>query len=119
VAEGVQYEHVVVRVILPEGARNVRYELLDKDSSNGLPNSANIKASVTPHKTFMDTLGRTALTLTVDNLSDEARDAQLLVTYDYSFWDGMRKPVTITAGLLTVFVAAWAIGNIDVSIKKR
>ncbi|GES64436.1 oligosaccharyl transferase subunit [Aspergillus terreus] len=119
VAEGVQYEHVVVRVILPEGARNVRYELLDKDSSNGLPNSANIKASVTPHKTFMDTLGRTALTLTVDNLSDEARDAQLLVTYDYSFWDSMRKPVTITAGLLTVFVAAWAIGNIDVSIKKR
>lgn len=31
----------------------------------------------------------------------------------------MRKPVTITAGLLTVFVALWAIGNIDVSIKKR
>ena len=41
------------------------------------------------------------------------------MTYDYSFWDGMRKPVTITMGLLTVFVAAWAIGNIDVSIKKR
>lgn len=31
----------------------------------------------------------------------------------------MRKPVTITTGLLTVFAAVWAIGNIDVSIKKR
>lgn len=31
----------------------------------------------------------------------------------------MRKPATIATGLLTVFVAAWAIGNIDVSIKKR
>ncbi|KAF9882684.1 dolichyl-diphosphooligosaccharide--protein glycosyltransferase subunit 1 [Aspergillus nanangensis] len=119
VPEGIQYEHVVVRVILPEGARNVRYEVVDKATSNGLPNTDNIKASVTPHKTFMDTLGRTALTLTVENLSDEARDAQILVSYEYSLWDSMRKPVTITAGLLTVFVAAWAIGNVDVAIKKR
>lgn len=41
------------------------------------------------------------------------------VTYDYTLWDGMRKPVTIVAGVLAVFVAAWVVGNIDVSIKKR
>ncbi|KAA8649976.1 hypothetical protein EYZ11_007266 [Aspergillus tanneri] len=117
--EGVQYEKAVVRVILPEGARNVRYEVIDGAASNGLPAADQIQSHVSSHKTFMDTLGRTALTLTVENLSDEARDSQLVVTYDYSFWDGMRKPVTITAGLLTVFVAAWAVGNIDVSIKKR
>ncbi|RAQ50121.1 oligosaccharyl transferase subunit (alpha) [Aspergillus flavus] len=119
VPEGVQYEKVVVRVILPEGARNVRYETIETASNNGLPPADQIKSHVSPHKTFMDTLGRTALTLTVENLSDEARDSQLVVTYDYSFWDGMRKPVTITTGLLTVFAAVWAIGNIDVSIKKR
>lgn len=31
----------------------------------------------------------------------------------------MRKPVTIVAGVLAVFVTAWVVGNIDVSIKKR
>lgn len=41
------------------------------------------------------------------------------ITYDYSLWDALRKPFTITAGLLAVFAAAWSIGNIDVSIKKR
>jgi oligosaccharyltransferase complex subunit alpha (ribophorin I) len=33
--------------------------------------------------------------------------------------DALRKPFTIFAGLLTVFVAAWGVGKIDVSIKKR
>lgn len=81
--EGVQYERVVVRVILPEGATNVRYETLDDGkSSTGLPGQSQIAASISRHLTFMDTLGRTALTLTVDNLSDEARDAQLIVSLD-------------------------------------
>ncbi|BCR94174.1 dolichyl-diphosphooligosaccharide--protein glycotransferase subunit OST1 [Aspergillus luchuensis] len=119
VPEGIQYEKAVVRIILPEGARNVRYELLEKATSNGLPGANQIQTELTSHKTFMDTLGRTALTLTVEELTDEARDSQIVITYDYSLWDGLRKPVTITAGLFTVFVAAWAIGNIDVSIKKR
>ncbi|KAL4901918.1 hypothetical protein BDW74DRAFT_159203 [Aspergillus multicolor] len=117
--EGLQYEKVVLRVILPEGARNVRYETIEGPSSNGLPSASQIQASLSTHKTFMDTLGRTALTLTVESLTDEARDSQLVVTYDYSFWDGMRKPITITIGLFSVFAAAWAITNIDVSIKKR
>ncbi|KAL4917476.1 Ribophorin I [Aspergillus aurantiobrunneus] len=117
--EGIQYEKVVVRLIIPEGARNVRYETVEGTSSNGLPSSGQIQSSLSTHKTFMDTLGRTTLTLTVENLTDEARDSQLVVTYDYTFWDGMRKPITITFGLLSVFAAAWAITKIDVSIKKR
>ncbi|RLL99247.1 hypothetical protein CFD26_103536 [Aspergillus turcosus] len=117
--EGAQYEKVVVRVILPEGARNVRYQVLEGSSSNGLPSSSQIQSHISKHKTYMDTLGRTVLTLTVENLSDEARDSQIVVTYDHSFWDSLRKPLTITAGLFTVFVTAWLIGNLDVSIKKR
>ncbi|KAL2866395.1 dolichyl-diphosphooligosaccharide--protein glycotransferase subunit OST1 [Aspergillus lucknowensis] len=118
-AEGLQYEKVVLRVILPEGARNVRYETVEGSSSNGLPSAGQIQSSLSSHKTFLDTLGRTVLTLAVESLTDEARDSQLVVTYDYSFWEGIRKPITITAGLFSVFAAAWAIGNIDVSIKKR
>ncbi|KAI9926660.1 hypothetical protein ASPWEDRAFT_55207 [Aspergillus wentii DTO 134E9] len=119
IPEGIQYENVVVRVVLPEGAKNVRFETIDGASSNGLPGLSQIQSHVSNHKTFMDTLGRTTLTLTVENLSDEARDSQLVITYDYTLWDALRKPFTITAGLLTLFASIWAIGSIDVSIKKR
>ncbi|WEW57985.1 dolichyl-diphosphooligosaccharide--protein glycosyltransferase subunit 1 [Emydomyces testavorans] len=113
-SEGVQYEKIALRVVLPEGARNVRYELVD---GIGLPNE--IQSEITLHKTFMDTVGRTVLKLTTTNVADEARDAQLIVVYDYPFLASLRKPMTIFAGVLSVFVAAWAIGNIDVSIKRR
>ncbi|PKY02946.1 putative oligosaccharyl transferase subunit [Aspergillus campestris IBT 28561] len=119
VPEGVQYDQVVVRVILPEGAHNVRYETLDQSTSNGLPGPHQISAEVSPLKTYMDTLGRTVLTLTAEDLTDEARDSQLVITYEYTLWDSLRKPATITAGLLATFIAAWAVGQIDVSIKKR
>jgi oligosaccharyltransferase complex subunit alpha (ribophorin I) len=79
VAEGIQYERVVVRVVLPEGARNVRYQTVEGSHSNGLPGANHIRASLSSFKTYMDTLGRTTLTLEVDSLTDEARDAQLVV----------------------------------------
>lgn len=134
VPEGTQYEKVAVRVILPEGAKNVQFETVEGSSSNGLPGRQQIQSELSRYRTYMDTLGRTVLTLTVENLSDEARNSQLVVsslgdmlmpalmmqiTYDYSFRDALRKPLTITAGVLSIFAAAWAIGSIDVSIKKR
>jgi oligosaccharyltransferase complex subunit alpha (ribophorin I) len=79
-SEGVQYERVVVRVVLPEGAHNVRFETAEGSSSNGLPGANQIHASLSSFKTFMDTLGRTTLTLEVDGLTDEARDAELIVS---------------------------------------
>lgn len=78
-SEGIQYENVQVRVALPEGSRNVRFELVEGSSSNGLPGPNQIQSHVSTHKTYMDTLGRTVLTLNVENLSDEARDSQLVV----------------------------------------
>ncbi|CAG8176090.1 unnamed protein product [Penicillium nalgiovense] len=118
-AEGIQYERMIVRVVLPEGAHNVRFEILEGTNSNGLPGAEHIHAQLSSLKTYMDTLGRTTLTLKVDSLTDEARDSKLVVTYDHSMIDALRKPFTIFAGLLTVFVAVWGIGKIDVSIKKR
>lgn len=72
--EGVQYEKIEVRVILPELARNVKYELVD---GAGLPTP--IHSEITRHKTFMDTVGRTVLKLNATNVVDEVRDAQLIV----------------------------------------
>lgn len=118
-AEGIQYDQVVVRVILPEGATNIKYEILDGNAPNGLPDASHIHSSISKHRTFMDTIGRSALTLKVDNLSDEARDSQLLVTYTYPLTAGLRKPLVIAAGLFSIFVSVWFIGSLDVSIKKR
>ncbi|KAJ5286771.1 hypothetical protein N7478_002457 [Penicillium angulare] len=118
-SEGIQYERFVLRIVLPEGAHNVRHEALEGANSNGLPGKSQIQSSLSSFKTYMDTLGRTTLTLEVDSLTDEARDAQLIVTYDHSLIDALRKPLTLFGGLITVLVAIWFVGSIDTSIKKR
>jgi oligosaccharyltransferase complex subunit alpha (ribophorin I) len=67
----------------------------------------------------MDTVGRTTLTLSATNVIDEARDQSIIVTYDYPFTAGLRKPLTIAAGVLSVFVTAWLVGSLDVSIGRK
>ena len=75
-------------------------------------------AEVSRHKTFMDTLGRTALKLTARNVVDEAREAELIVVYDYPFAAGLRKPLTIFAAIMAVFLTAFALSRVDTSIGK-
>jgi oligosaccharyltransferase complex subunit alpha (ribophorin I) len=107
--EGISYGRVNLRVILPEGATNVQF-------STTVPIVSN-KTSL--HKTFMDTLGRTTLELTAINLVDEFRDRDLVVTYDYPWTAGYRKPVVITLGMFAVFAITWVLGSIDTSIGKK
>jgi oligosaccharyltransferase complex subunit alpha (ribophorin I) len=64
----------------------------------------------------MDTVGRTMLTLTARNIVDEMRDREIIVTYDYPFLAGLRKPLVIFATVSALFIAAWAIGSLDVGI---
>ncbi|CAG8961914.1 hypothetical protein HYFRA_00013714 [Hymenoscyphus fraxineus] len=107
--EGTEYERVELRVILPEGAENVKYH-------TSIPL---VSTSTQLHRTFMDTTGRTALTLTAINIVDDFRDRELIITYDYPFLAGFRKPIVIFASTLSLFFAAWAIGSVDVSIKGK
>ncbi len=111
--EGIQYEHVQVRVILPEGARNIRWELI---GGTGMPI---LQSEISLHKTFMDTVGRTALKLMAMNVIDEAREANLVIIYDYPYLASFRKPLSIVAGVFAVFVTAWAVGKVDVSIGRK
>ncbi|KAF2101972.1 oligosaccharyltransferase alpha subunit [Rhizodiscina lignyota] len=108
-AEGLEYERVELRVILPEGSRNIKFDttvpLVGNDTSI--------------HRTFMDTLGRPTLSLTALNLVDELRDTELIVTYDYAWGSAYRKPITISVAAFAVFTAAWFIGSLDVSIGKK
>jgi len=108
-AEGISYARVNLRVILPEGAKNVKF-------STTVPIVSN---ETTLHKTFMDTVGRTTLALTAINLVDEFRDRELIVAYDYPWTAGYRKPIVITLGMFSVFAVTWVLGSIDVSIGKK
>ena len=89
--------------------RNVRFETTVPLISN----------STSLHRTFMDTLGRTSLELTAINVVDEIRDRDLVVTYDYPSSAKYRKPLTITAAIMLVFVISWVVGNLDVSIGRK
>ncbi|RMZ91563.1 hypothetical protein DV736_g1211, partial [Chaetothyriales sp. CBS 134916] len=112
-AEGIQYEQFIFRILLPEGSTKVRWEV---HGGSGLPG---LDAEQTLHKTYMDTLGRTELRFTAANVVDEARDAEIVVTYQYTFAAALRKPLTIVAGMVGVFVVAYAIGSLDTSIGKK
>ena len=71
------------------------------------------------HRTFMDTIGRTTLTMTAMNVVDELRDRELVVTYEYPSSAQFRKPLTIFAGLAVIFAVSWVVGNLDVSIGRK
>lgn len=107
--EGIEYARVNLRVILPEGATNVKF-------STSVPL---VDSSTSIHKTFMDTIGRPTVSLTAINLFDDFRGRDLIVTYDYAWTAGLRKPIVISLGVFALFAAAWVVGSIDTSIGKR
>lgn len=76
--------------------------------------------TTTTHRTFLDTVGRPTLKLTALNVADEVREnVDLIVTYDYPWIAGYRKPITIAAGILAVFVASWVVGGLDLRIGRQ
>ncbi|KFY25933.1 hypothetical protein V493_04359 [Pseudogymnoascus sp. VKM F-4281 (FW-2241)] len=107
--EGITYEFVELRVILPEGATNVKYETL-------VPI---VSATVSTHVTFLDTIGRTALTLQARNLVDAVRDRELIVTYEYPLSAALRKPVVIIVSVLGLFVAVYLLGSLNTGISSK
>lgn len=111
--EGIQYERLQIRVILPEGSKLLKWE------TNGGANLPLISESQSVHKTFMDTLGRTTLTLTTLSVVDELRDIELLVSYEYTLASALRKPINIVVGISSVFVVAWLLSLVDTSIGKK
>jgi oligosaccharyltransferase complex subunit alpha (ribophorin I) len=55
------------------------------------------------HHTFLDSLGRTAVKLTFENVVDEKRGKEIVVIYEYPRFAGLRKVFVVAAGVLAVF----------------
>ncbi|KAL2141855.1 hypothetical protein VTI28DRAFT_1891 [Corynascus sepedonium] len=111
-AEGVEYEQVQVRVILPEGTENVKYHTT-------IPSQSITEAGVEIHQTFLDTIGRTALVIKARNLVDDLRDRELVVTYDYPFASALRKPLIVFGSAMAVFVGAWVLGHVELKFDTK
>lgn len=73
--EGIQYEKIITRIILPEGSTDVKYELAD---GTGMP--FEVQSNIGLYKTFMDTIGRTVLTLETTNVAESARSGRIIVS---------------------------------------
>jgi len=99
-----------LRVVLPEGAKNIEF-------STWMPYES---STIEVHKTFMDTIGRPAVILTAYNAVEDWREkVDLLITYDYPWFESFRKPLTIAVAIFGAFVTVWVVGNVDVRIGKR
>jgi len=73
-----------------------------------LPPSSIVDTVISTHKTFLDTVGRTAVTIRARNLVDEFRDREVVVLYRLPLAASLRKPAVIFASAFAVFVA-WSI----------
>ncbi|KAF6813918.1 oligosaccharyltransferase alpha subunit [Colletotrichum sojae] len=111
-AEGVEYGKVNLRILLPEGATNVKFY-------TSIPQSSITESAVGVHHTFLDTIGRTSVTIKANNLVDEFRDREVFVTYEYSVASALRKPLIVFVSMTLVFVAAWVVGGLNPSIAKK
>ncbi|KAH8170185.1 ribophorin I domain-containing protein [Sarocladium implicatum] len=109
--EGIEYGQVNVRVLLPEGATNVKI-------FTDIPESSLDESSVDTHQTYLDTLGRTSVTLRARNLVDDFRDRQLIISYDLTLSSVLRKPLVVFGSMMAIYVAAWAVGKVQMGFSK-
>ncbi|MDA4132084.1 MAG: dolichyl-diphosphooligosaccharide--protein glycosyltransferase subunit 1 [Thaumarchaeota archaeon] len=84
-----------------------------------IPEASITETSVEVHKTFLDTIGRTALTIKARNLVDDFRDRELIVSYDVPFMASVRKPIIVFVSMVSVFVATWALGSVDMKFSSK
>lgn len=84
-----------------------------------IPTQSITDISVEVHKTFLDTIGRTALIIKARNLVDDFRDRDLVITYDYPLAAALRKPLIVFGSAVAVFVSAWLVGHLELKFDAR
>lgn len=85
----------------------------------GVPKSSIIETSVGLHKTYLDTLGRTAVVIKAQNLVDEFRDRDVIISYETPALDTLRKPFIVFGSMMAVYIVAWALGKVEVGFSKN
>ncbi|EWC46480.1 hypothetical protein DRE_04203 [Drechslerella stenobrocha 248] len=107
-SQSTSYGEVEVTIILPEGATDIKY----------LAPITIGKEERFLHKTFMDTLGRTSVRLTINNVVDDLKNKDIIVTYNYSASAAFRKPLVVLVSVFSLYVISALLARIDLSIGK-
>ncbi|RIA96849.1 Ribophorin I [Glomus cerebriforme] len=101
------YDKVQVRIILPEGASNVKVETpftVDKETYG-------------VHKTYLDTIGRYLIVLDKFNvINDHSKNIQ--ISYTYNSFELLRKPLVISTYLLGAFLLSMIYSRMEFGIGK-
>lgn len=63
-------------------------------------------------------MGRTAIIITAKNIVDEFRGREVIITYTYPLLAGLRKPLVIFVSTLSIFVAGWVVGGLNVGFSR-
>lgn len=92
--------------------RNVKFH-------TSVPESSITEAVVDQQKTYLDTIGRTVLTIKARNLHDDFRDRDLIVSYDYTFAASLRKPLVVFGSMMSLFVGIWLLSKVDVNLSSK
>jgi len=97
-----------VTIILPEGATHVEF---------ATPFPA-ISTSLTTHTTYLDTVGRPAITLHFKDLT-EKHAQPIFVSYTVPLSAHLKKPVAVAVAFFSVFAFALVTRRIDLRIHKK
>lgn len=81
--------------------------------------SSIVDYTIDRQKTYLDTIGRTVLTIKTKNLVDDFKERELIVSYDYSFIASLRKPLVVFSSMLTLFVGIWVLSKVEVKISTK
>lgn len=101
-------DHAVVRVILPEGASNVKIVTpFDVDSE-----------AITNHFTYFDSTGRVMVVLEKNNVIHE-HELPIQIEYDYSIVNLLQKPIVASAAIFVFFIASIVLNKMSWSIEKE
>jgi len=100
-------ERFLLKVVLPEGSRNVEVHTafpLDSEAH-------------TITKTYLDTTGRYTVILEKADLVEEHLH-NIMITYDYPAWALLQKPLAASGAFFIVFLLSMVISRMEFQIGK-
>ncbi|TFK55698.1 Ribophorin I [Heliocybe sulcata] len=97
-----------VKIILPEGATDIEF----------FPPFPAKNNTISTHISYLDTVGRPALTFHYEHLTDK-HNGIIYVTYKVPFSAHLRKPLAVATGLIGLFVLSMGWRRVDVRLDTK
>jgi len=107
VIPGAVVNEAEVKIIFPEGATDIEV----------FPPFAPITQQRSTHITYLDSIGRPAVTLSFENLTDK-HSGLIYVTYKVPLSAHLQKPKIVSIAFVTLFLVTFLARRVDLSLSK-